>query len=262
MDRRWDAALKARIKTTTARIMDHIISHGYELIDLDGEPTRWGRWSPRYFEKTPEDSSLNATELLSFLKTTAHVTGDARYEREYRKAAIEMGYAQRTTRYKELREELNYSDEELVMLPFYGLFRYEKDAALLDKYYRPAVDQWWENIVREDNPLWTLIYLQGHPGKVLDLRPAVRTLYRMPVDTIEWSVKNSQRADVLMDTAQDRFRRPQAKTLLAPDERPAMKWNSNPFSVDSNSGGRGEEDGTAFLLPYWMGRYHKNLLGE
>ena len=257
-----DVALKARIKATTRRIIDHILTHGYELIDLDGKPTRWGRWSPRYFEMTPEDSSLNALELLSFLKTAAHVTGDARYQREYRKAALETGYAERTTRYKQLRQEINYSDEELAMLPFYGIFRYEKDPALLDKYFRPAVDQWWENIVREDNPLWTLIYLQGHPDAALDLRPAVRTLYRMPVDTIEWSVLNSRRADVEMDTARDRVRRPQARTLLPPDERPAMKWNGNPFIIDTNAGGRGEEDGVAFLLPYWMGRSQRLLMGE
>lgn len=257
-----DAALRARIKATAVRIMDHIVSHGYELIDLDGEPTRWGRWSPRYFEKTPEDSSLNATELLSFLKATAHITGDAKYEREYRKVALDMGYAQRTTRYKELREEINYSDEELALLPFYGLFRYEKDPELLNKYYRPAVNGWWDNIVREDNPLWTFIYLQGHPEAAFSLKPAVRTLYRYPVDAIEWTVKNSHRADVEMDTQRDRFRRPQAKTLLPPDERPAMKWNGNPFIIDSRSGGRAEEDGAAFLLPYWMGRHHKFLLGE
>jgi hypothetical protein len=41
-----------------------------------------------------------------------------------------------------------------------------------------------------------------------------------------------------------------------------MKWNSNPFDIDGGSGGRGEDDGAAFLLPYWMGRYLGLLLGE
>jgi hypothetical protein len=34
-----------------------------------------------------------------------------------------------------------------------------------------------------------------------------------------------------------------------------MKWNGNPFIVDGGNGGRGEDDGAFFLLPYWMGRY-------
>jgi hypothetical protein len=149
-----------------------------------------------------------------------------------------------------LRQEINYSDEELAMLSFYNLFRYEKAVDLLDRYYRPALNQWWENLVREENPLWTFIYTMAQPNAPVDMLSAVRTLYRMPIDTMEWTVTNSN------------FKRRQAVTLLPPDERPVMKWNSNPFDIDGGSDGRGEDDGAAFLLPYWMGRYHGYLLGE
>ena len=257
-----DAALKQRIAGTTARIMDHILDHGYYLIDVTGKPTLWGRWSPEYFRENPPDSPLNSMELLSFLKTAAHVTGNPKYEKEYRKAALDLGYAKLATRYKELREEINYSDEELAMLPFYGLFRYEKDADLLNRYYGPAMDAWWENMVREECPLWTFIYATGRPGAKVDLAGAAHTLYRMPVDTIEWTVRNSHRKDVVMDAEPDRAHRPQAKTLLPRDELPVMKWNSNPFDVDGGSDGHAEDDGAAFLLPYWMGRYHRFLAGE
>ena len=257
-----DTELKKHIAETTARIMNHILDHGYYLVDVTGKPTLWGRWSPEYFKVEKGDSTLNSLELLSFLKSAAHITGNPRYEAEYKKVALEMGYAQLTTRYRELREEINYSDEELAMLPFYCLFRYEKDEALLDRYYRPAVNEWWANEVREDNPLWIFIYATGEAGGEYSFESAARTLYRMPVDTIEWTVKNSQRKDLEMDNSADRFQHPQAKTLLPPDELPVMKWNSNPFVVDGGSEGRGEDDGAAFLLPYWIGRYHKFLLGE
>jgi hypothetical protein len=166
------------------------------------------------------------------------------------------------TRYKELREEINYSDEELAMLAFYGLFRYEKDEAPLNGYYRPALDAWWENIVREHNPLWMFIYSTGRPQAAVGFSIAADTLYHMPMDTIEWTVKNSHRKDVSMDQELDRFQHRQAKTLLPRDELPVAKWNSNPFDVDGGNGGRSEDDGAAFLLPYWMGRYHRFLLGE
>ena len=257
-----DKDLKQRIAAATRRIMDHIVSSGYYLIDLDGQPTRWGKWSRKYFDEEPSDSALNSLELLSFLKTAAHITGDAKYEAEYRKAALDLNYAKQTTRYLELREEINYSDEELAMLPFYCLFRYEKDEELLKTYYRPALEQWWQNIRREDNPLWSFIYLTGQPAANLDLSGAVHTLYRTPVDTVFWTVKNSHRDDVMKAGTVDRFKRPEAANLLPPDERPTMKWNQNPFVVDGGSGGRGEEDGAAFLLPYWLGRHHKFLLGE
>lgn len=254
--------LRSRIRETARRIIDHIISNGYYLMDLDGKPTRWGKWSLDYFKQDPPDAPLNSLELVSFLKTAHHITGDARYDREYRKVVVELGYGQVMNRLKEWRDIINYSDEELAFLPFYCLFRYEKDAGLLDKWFRPAMEQWWENIAREDNPLWTFIYLTGRPDAKVDLHGAVRTLYRSPVDLITWTTKNSHRRDVTMAGKLDRHRRPEALTLLPPDERHVMKWNENPFVVDGGNGGRSEDDGAAFLLPYWMGRYHKFLLGE
>ncbi len=257
-----DPVLKRHIAETTARIMNHILDHGYNLIDVTGKPTKWGRWSPGYFREERGDSPLNSMELLSFLKSASHITNNPRYETEYTKLVVEMGYAQLATRYKELREEINYSDEELAMLSFYCLFRYEEDPGVLHRYYRRALNAWWENMAREENPLWTFIYATAQPNTAVDIESAVRTLYRMPVDTIEWTAKNSHRKDVVMDTGFDRFHHRQAKALLPPDELPIMKWNSNPFDIDGGSDGLSEDDGTAFLLPYWMGRYHKLLLGE
>lgn len=256
-----DETLKRRIAATCQRIMDHIIDHGYYLIDLDGKPTLWGYWAPEALRRDQEERALNSLQLLSFLKTTAHITGEARYEKEYLKVARDLNYADWITRVNEFRTEMNYSDEELAMLPFYNLFQYEKDPALL-KAYRRALEEWWKNIQREDCPLWTFIYLTGQPEAPVDLPAAVRTLYRMPMDTIEWDVKNSHRADIVWAATPDRFGRREALTLLPPDERPVMKWNSNPFAVDGGAGGRREDDGAAFLLPYWMGRHHQFILGE
>jgi hypothetical protein len=44
--------------------------------------------------------------------------------------------------------------------------------------------------------------------------------------------------------------------VLPAGERPLIKWNGNPYRLDGGDGGRTEEDGAFFLLPYWMGRYH------
>ncbi len=255
-----DAGLKKRIAETTARIMDHILDHGYYLVDENGKPTKWGRWAPQYFETEKADSPLNSLELLSFLKSAAHITGNQKYELEYQKVALKLGYAQLTTRYLELREEINYSDEELAMLAFYNLFLYEKDSTLRTKYYAKALNGWWQNEVREENPLWTFIYAAATPKRSVDLESAIRTLFRMPMDTINWSVRNSFRKDIALETTTDRFQHSQAKTKLPPDELPAMKWNSNPFVIDSEGDGRSEDDGSSFLLPYWMARYHNFLL--
>ncbi len=253
--------IKRRIAATTRRIMDHILEHGYYLTDIDGKPTTWGKWSRAYFESRggKSDSALNALELLSFLKTAEHITGDAKYGQEYRKVALDLKYLEQTTRYLELRgREINYSDEELAMLPFYLIFQYERNPQFLALYSK-ALGQWWQNIEREKNPLWTFIYATSKPPAAPDLDSAVWMLQRIPIDLVEWTVINSNRDDVKLDDGPDRFRKPQTKTLLPPDERPIMKWNANPFVVDGGRDGRGEDDGAFFLLPYWLGRYHGYL---
>jgi len=256
-----DADLKQRIAATANRIMGHIVDHGYNLVDLDGKPTRWGWWGPERLKEESEEYPLNSLQLLSFLKTTAHITGESRFLAEYKKVATDLHYIDWINHLEEYRTHLNYSDEELAMLPYYCAFQYEKDPVLLAGY-RKGVDQWWKNIQREANPLWTFIYLTGQPEARVDLPIAVWTLYRMPMDTIEYTVQNSNRPDVIWAAGRDRFRRREALNLLPPDERPVMKWNGNPFVVDGGSSGHGEDDGAAFLLPYWMGRYHGFITGE
>ncbi|HVV70237.1 MAG TPA: two-component regulator propeller domain-containing protein [Verrucomicrobiae bacterium] len=256
-----DPELKQRIRQTAKRIMDHILDHQYNLVDLDGQPTTWGWWGPEKLTHQPDERALNSLQLLSFLKTASHITGEPRYDAEYRKAAWDFKYADWLTRVNEYREELNYSDEELAMLPFYCVFRYEKDPALL-RAYRQGLDEWWKNIRREGCPLWTFIYLTGQPQAEVDLATAVWTLYRTPMDMIKWTVRNSQRQDITWAPGVERSGQREILALLAPDERPIMRWNSNPFVVDGGSDGQEEDDGAAFLLPYWMGRYHKFLRGK
>jgi hypothetical protein len=160
-----------------------------------------------------------------------------------------------------LREEINYSDEELAFLPFYLLFRYERSESLL-AVYRDAIGQWWRNARREKNPLWTFIYITANTRENVDVEGAVRTLHRIPLDLIAWGVKNSHRKDIEIDSFFDRFRQPQSVTLLSPAERPVIKWNGNPFRIDSGGRGGSEDDGAFYLLPYWMAKYHKILMGE
>ena len=44
-----DEALKARMAKAARTMMDYIVAHGYNLIDVTGKPTTWGKWSPKYF---------------------------------------------------------------------------------------------------------------------------------------------------------------------------------------------------------------------
>ena len=131
-----DESMKSRLSGAVSRMADHLIEHRYNLTDLHGGPTRWGRYDEAYFETDDgrEERALRSLELLSHLKVAYHMTGNVSYEREYRKLINESNYHKNTTTYLKLRQELNYSDEELAMLSYYPLFRYEKDPSLLRVY--------------------------------------------------------------------------------------------------------------------------------
>ncbi len=90
-----DKGRRERIKTLVAKIMDYIIDNGYELLDIDGKNTRWGVWSPEKLHNDPDwrvEAPINAFEILSFLKTALHITGDKKYQKEYLKLINQHGY--------------------------------------------------------------------------------------------------------------------------------------------------------------------------
>ncbi|HXG46400.1 MAG TPA: hypothetical protein VNO52_02155 [Methylomirabilota bacterium] len=254
---------KALIRGVVARITDHLIRNDYDLIDLDGRPTRWGQWSERYFqtEEGRYEAALRSLELLAFLKTAHHITGNAKYDQAYRDR-IQRGYAEHMRHYRRWPGggEINFSDDELAYLSYDPLLRYEKDPKLR-ALYLDGLRFTWSQVWRDMNPLWNYISVASGAGRLTpDVREqSRRTLERIPMDMVKWTVRNSHRADVRFEPAPDRFNRPQLTEVLAPDERPVQKWNSNPYRPDGGSDGRGEDDGAYFLLPYWMGRYLRAL---
>jgi hypothetical protein len=251
-----EGPLKATLRQTAARIADHLIAHRYYLVDLDGQPTRWGRWGLDYFETAEgqEEQALRATELLSHMLVAAEFTGEPRFRAEYRTLLDQHRFHERMQSYLANRLELNFSDEQLAMLSFAPLFMLERDPALLDAYRR-ALAQWWQNMQREDNPLWIYLHALAHPDRPSALDRAAHTLVRMPLDLVTWTVPLAHRLDLPRAPDQDRFGRAQTTRLLPPDERGVHKWNANPFVIEGGREGLGEEDGAAYLLPYWLGRY-------
>lgn len=251
---------KPAIRRVVARLTDHLIENDYNLVDLDGKPTRWGEWSEKFYqtEEGKYESALRSIELLSFLKTTYHITGDKKYEAAYQDR-VKRGYAEKTRLYRrwEGGGEVNFSDDELAYLSYAPLLKYEQDPKLRE-IYLDSLRFTWKEILSDMNPLWNYISVAIGGGPMTpEIRTESRlTLERIPMDLIEWGVRNSHRRDVQFTRDQDRFRRRQLTEVLAPDERPVSKWNGNPYRPDGGGDGHGEDDGAFFLLPYWMGRHH------
>lgn len=252
---------KAEVRQVIARMTDYLMAHDYDLLDVDQKPTRWGQWSERYFqtEEGKYEAPLRSLELLAFLKTAFHITANPKYQAAYLDR-ISRGYADRLRQYRRWDGgggEINFSDDELAYLSYHPLLQYEKDPVRRQPYL-DSLRFTWAQVRSDRNPLWNYISGASGAGRLTaEVREeSLLTLRRIPLDLVEWTVDNGHRQDIKLRPGKDRFGKQEMMEVLAPDERPVQKWNANPYRLAGGGGGQGEDDGTFFLLPYWMGRYH------
>ncbi len=251
-----DEEQKQEIREVVERIADHLTDNDFLLIDLDGKPTRWGVFAPQYLNGSWEaERGLNSLSILSHLRVAHHICGHERYVEASRRLIEEHHYALNTINQKILPPgEINHSDDELAFLCYYPLLTYETDADL-KQLYLLSLERSWRIERPERNPLWNFIYgaVTGNP---CDVEAAVRTLAEIPLDLVNWPVRNSHRSDIECSPRTGRFGEVESVDPLPADERPIGKWNSNPFRLDGGGDGMSEDDGAYYLLPYWLGRYH------
>lgn len=248
---------KAKIRSVITRMTDHILNNNYQLIDVDGKRTRWGWWGPDTIWEDPDETGLRALHILSHLRVAHYITGQSRYQQAYQDLINNHKYHLLTRNQKIMVPgHINHSDDELAFLSYYPLMLYENDPKLRETYLA-SLERSWEIERPERSPLWNYIYAVGSGKPEFDGAQSIRTLREIPMDQVEWKVTNSHRLDVTIDPMSDRFGRMQSLIVLPYDELPMSKWNGNPYRLDGGSEGRREDDGAYFLLPYWMGRYHK-----
>ena len=256
-----DGKTKQRIRGLVDRIMTHIITNNFQLIDFDGEPTKWAIWNPDSLNNIPGrwyERGTNSLQILSFLKTAVHITHDQKFENAYQFLIKKHHYAQNTLEAKrDYPFENSHSDDILTYLPYYNLLKYSAEPELR-KIYLQSLERAW-NIARpEKTPLWNIIATVSL-RKECDLKLAMEELELIPMDMITWTMENSHRWDLPSDQLLDRSHKTQSTRIIPTPEAAIIKANSNPREYDSGSDGAFEDDGAYFLLPYWMGRYHKLL---
>lgn len=252
---------KTRVAETASRIAHHLIDHGFHLVDLDGEPTRWGVFSPSKLNHDPDwslEKGLNALQILSHLKVASSLNNggpEEKFSKAYFQLAERYHYALNTLRQKITQPEyINHSDDELAFLSYYPLLMLE-DHPDLRALYLLSLEWAWQIERPERNPLFNFIYaVCSH--KRLGVEEGMQTLQEIPMDLITWRVENSRRDDIRLECYENPAGRLESRRVLSPAERAIMKWNGNPYLLDGGDGGWHEDDGTFFLLPYWMGRYY------
>lgn len=288
---------KAAVRQVVGDIADHLIRNGFVLRDHDGKPTRWGNFSPEYMASFWgwDQRGLNSMMMLSFLNVAKHVTGDAKYAETAQMLRDKYNYHINAMHAKEYFPPDNVVpwDNNLSLMSFYGLINYEEDPELL-LMYRESLEYAWLHISKQKNAFWNTIYAalcqkfsekkaeglfdpqlvfpenklyapfksdlyNTWDGHVDDI---VETLERIPMDLIGYEMDNTHRLDIQFDPT--------------PGQRPGMGWRYDTYAlpVDERGhvrqdrdgfalfyrevgGGNSEQEGTFYLLPYYMACYHK-----
>lgn len=275
---------KERVRKVVRDLTDHLISHGYNLVDFDGTPTRWGVYSPESLNNDPawwEERGLKSLSMLSYLAVAEHMTGDPKYAQASRELIDKHGYRANAMRSKVYfgPGSGNQSDDEMAFMSFYNLMKYSQDETLRNMILYSFYSHWTIE-QPEMNPFFNFAYAafglnavyrdpwRDHDISIWDgwLEDAMATLKGFPLDRVDWGHLNSHRLDIIPLDRQNavppyepmrpgRGYRVNGKVLPV-EERYFHHWNSDPWALDYRGDGRSLGSGTVFLLPYYMGLYH------
>lgn len=283
------------VREVVKAVTDHLINNNYCLVDHDGKPTRWAFFNPEMLHslKGWEQRGLNSMMILSFLRVAYHVTGDKIYNDKFNELCDKYFYhinAMQSKMYFPPEYVVPW-DNNLCLMSWYGIFSYEEDAEKL-LMWRIALEHAWQHASRMRQPFWHFLYLAcvknfekyieakkfeelypEVPGLVpmilklhekpnpIALEHALDTLIGIPLDLIDYCMDNTHRLDIVLDADKhpEKVRGWGVDGYALPiQERPHTRNDNDPFTLNSCSGkdGMSEDEGTFFLLPYWMGVYY------
>ena len=262
-----DPVEEKRVQELVRRVVNHLIDHDFTLTDVDGHPTRWAVYSPRLLNGDlmwSDQVGFNALGILAHLKVAIHICGDQKFKDAYQMLIDKWGYNVKAMFSKEMipntpNAGLNHSDDEMAWLEYYHLLLYPDADEKLRWQYRYSATRSMRTEIPERSPFFNFTFAIAEP-QWAHVADGVDTLRRWPLDLRNFAVRNSGRADVIVDPRNSRHGN---RTLLEPvpiDERVPQKWNHDPYQADEGGDGRHEECGAEWLMPYWMAVYHKLIV--
>ena len=261
--------LAATLLTNT---MSYIVKNDFYLIGVDGKPTTWGIWNPKYINDNPDwfdQRGLNSVQIMCWLAAAESIAQRSGKPSQIYTDAIKT---LKTVHQYDLNiinakipipTDDNYSDDELQHLPLLT-YIVSKSTSLDDTFYI-SCDRTF-NIVKDvQSPLWNLIYvasLLSRPKTSTpitipdqDFNDGFKTLRQWPMSWVDWPIDNTQRLDILVSQYPNRRGRRDLVNLLPRDEIAFYRWNADPFEYHQGGNGLSLAEPTAYLLPYWLGRF-------
>jgi streptogramin lyase len=250
-----DEAEKAVVRNHVARIVDYLITHNCNFVDVDGKHTRWSVWSPDQINRDPEwapDQAQNSMEMLAFLKLAHYMTNHDKYQKEYLRLINQEHYLENMANVLHQNPAwFIYFDVMLQAYVYPILIKCEKDPKRL-AFYQKHMDDWFEKRKGDHNPLINFIYCYSRNKKV-ELQNSVDFLVDTPLDLIDWPIDHTQREDVKI-VREPVLEDEQVNVLQPPSLRMTVRWDKNPWTAKGGDPFR-EREPVFWQLPYWMGRY-------
>ncbi len=252
-----DEKEKEYIREIICDIVDHIIEHKYRLHDIDDKPTTWACWDPDELNGKSMwlwEKCINSLEILTFLNVAYHMSGNEKYRKEFLRLAYEEHYLLNASQPKKDDARVCHIDDNLGFLCTTTFLRLEKDPAVR-AHILMGLRQHWEYERNERNPFFNLAY-NAFTDDVCDIEYAIKNLREIPLDFIQFEMKNDNRKNLEFDMGQEKWGgSAQLKVALDVDERVVCNFDRNPYKL--NNGNNVNANNTAsFLIPYWFGRYY------
>ncbi len=268
--------IRQLIRVEVEELMDHILSQGMAIEDINGKK----RFSNRF-------GLTFATNTLAILQAAYQITGKKIYRDKYQ--TLTRGWSLPFTAHPVAKvsikvpfshiflfnHDMDYHDN-LLFMAYYTLIP-DEETPYLKKRYTRAMRRFWKNYVRgEGNSFFDIIYNAVLPEQSRDqnsLEQALHSLKSIPADGYAFYrtlflEDHIQKATIintrglLVNFFEGKLKSPevyqQSAVPLPMEKRPLTNswiWNQNPRRL-TGPARTVIYAGHDFLLPYWMGRYH------
>ncbi len=248
-------AEKEKAADHLGRIAKHIIDNGWVLRDMDGQPTRWGRWDPEYLLQPYGYASrgLNGMEVQSYLWTALALSAKPIY-RDGLDQLFKLKYHTFTVREKLTfpPEDVVPWDDELAFRSLHPLLTYCDDPYLRGIYLR-ALQRHWEVLRIQKIPFFNFMY-GGLTGNDCETAVSTQHLREWSLDTVSHSYHNSHRTNLGVEPGYTAYT--WGTRAMSPREQES-KWGSR-FALNYDGGGNGNHvtPPVGWMEDYWMGRYY------
>ena len=237
------------------RIASYILKSGYVLPDLDGKPTRWGRWNPEYLLRPYgyNDRGVNGLEVLAYMQSALSITGDPKFGKGLQQL-IGWGYGENTIRQKNTFPPLTLApwDDNLAFESYNTLLRYTTDPKMRSVYLR-SLERTWE-VKRMEHIPWFNFSYGALTGNDCELEQSVKHLREWTLDCTEYNYQNSHRDDLEVEPGYTSYEG--GLHAFSPRETCAKTSSQSATFPDGGANGNVIKEPTGFLRDYWMGRYH------